>query len=187
MIAICIGHSRSGDKGAVSVTGMTEHAFNTRLGNDVAALLTNIGHPVEVITHYEGHCYTAAQKWLGEYLKKQNATLAIELHFNSADNPKAQGYEYLHHEDSHRGRDLATALHSAHRVRFAGNVNRGIKPIAPGGRGFEFLRRTPCPAVICEPFFGSNEVEWTLYNKETGRDRLAEAYAAGIRAFLNQS
>lgn len=184
MIAICIGHSRSGDSGALSVGNVTEHTFNTDIGQILKSLLDDL--PVEVITHYEGHGYTTAQKWLGTYLKLKKATLAIELHFNSADSPKAQGFEYLHHEDSHQGRALATAIHSAHRSRFAGNVNRGVKPIAPGGRGFEFLRRTPCPAVICEPFFGSNEVEWTLYNKETGRNLLAESYAAGIRAFLNQ-
>jgi N-acetylmuramoyl-L-alanine amidase len=185
MIAICIGHSRSGDSGAVSVTGTTEHTFNTKIGNQVAALLADIGQPVEVITHYEGNGYTAAQRWLGDYLKQRNATLAIELHFNSSDNPKAQGFEYLHHEDSHRGAALARCLIDSHRARFPGSVSRGLQPIAPGGRGFEFLKRTPCPAVICEPFFGSNEAEWTLYSKETGRNRLAESYAIGIRSFLN--
>jgi N-acetylmuramoyl-L-alanine amidase len=184
MIAICIGHSRPGDTGAVSVGGVTEHAFNTRLGHAVAELLADIGQPVEVITKYEGHGYTTAQKWLGEYLKLKKTTLAIELHFNSSDNPKAQGFEYLHHEDSLRGHALCTHFIDAHRARFSGNVSRGIKGIGPGGRGYEFLRRTPCPAVICEPFFGSNEVEWTLYNKETGRNRLAESYAAGIKQFL---
>jgi len=184
MIAICIGHSRSGDSGAVSVGNVTEHTFNTAHGNRVAALLADIGQPVEVISHYEGNGYTAAQKWLAAYLKAKGAILALELHFNAADSPKAQGFEYLHHEDSHRGRDLADAILTAHRNRFPGAVCRGLQPIAPGGRGFEFLRRTPCPAVICEPFFGSNTDEWLLYTKETGRNRLAEAYAAGIKSFL---
>lgn len=183
MIAICIGHSRPGDSGALSVGGVTEHAFNTDIGQILESLLDDM--PVELITRYEGHGYTTAQKWLGEYLKRKNATLAIELHFNSADNPKAQGYEYLHHENSNRGQSLARCLIDAHRPRFPGNLSRGIKSIGPGGRGFEFLRRTPCPAVICEPFFGSSAAEWAMYSSDIGRQRLAESYAAGIKTYLN--
>jgi len=183
MIAICIGHSRSGDSGAVSVGHVTEHTFNTDIGQILESLLEDL--PIEVITRYEGNGYTAAQKWLGASLKAKGATLALELHFNSADTPKAQGFEYLHHEDSHRGAALAAAMLAAHRGRFAGNVSRGVSPIAPGGRGFQFLKETPCPAVICEPFFGSNPDEWALYNSEAGRQALAESYAAGIRSFLS--
>lgn len=181
MIAICIGHSRSGDSGAVSTGNVTEHTFNTDIGNRLEQFLD---YPVELITHYEGSGYTTAQKWLGEYLKLKKATLAIELHFNSADTQKAQGFEYLHHQNSRRGEDLARCLIDAHRPRFAGALSRGLQPIGPSGRGFEFLHRTPCPAVICEPFFGSNPGEWALYSSEHGRQTLAESYAAGIKQFL---
>lgn len=184
MIAICIGHSRSGDSGAVSVGNVTEHTFNTALGNRVADLLSDIGQPVEVISGYEGTSYSRAQQWLGNLLKEKGAILAIELHFNAADSPKAQGFEYLYHENSLRGQYLASGILAAHRSRFVGTVCRGIQPIMPGGRGFEFLRRTPCPAVICEPFFGSNQTEWDLYSTDYGQKTLAEAYAAGIKSFL---
>lgn len=184
MIAICIGHSRPGDSGAASITATTEHAFNTDLGRRVVKLLTALDHPAVLINSYQGKSYTAAMKWLGTHLKDIKASLAIELHFNSSDNASAQGMEYLHHQSSRRGEALALSLIDHQRPRFPGAVSRGIKSIGPRGRGWGFLDLTPCPAAICEPFFGSNAAEWARYSAEDAKQRLAESYAAGIVQFL---
>ena len=53
---------------------------------------------------------------------------------------------------------------------------RGIKE-RKSGRGSEFLRQTPCPAVICEPFFGDNEGDWSQWGNVEGRERLGNIYA----------
>jgi len=45
-----------------------------------------------------------------------------------------------------------------------------------------FLRGTHCPAVICEPFFGSNPGDWqTAKDKKTN---IARAIAEGILEYL---
>lgn len=184
MIAICVGHSRPGDSGAASITGTTEHAFNTDLGRRVVKLLAALDHPAAVINSYQGTSYTPAMRWLGRHLKDIKASLAIELHFNSSDNSSAQGMEYLHHQSSRQGEALARSLIDHQRARFAGAVSRGLKPIGPRGRGWGFLDLTPCPAAICEPFFGSSPTEWARYSAEDAKQRLAESYAAGIVQFL---
>jgi N-acetylmuramoyl-L-alanine amidase len=60
--------------------------------------------------------------------------------------------------------------------------DRGIKGKGPRDRGSYFLRKTHCPAVITEPFFGSNQQEWADWGD--AQERLAQIYAAGIRAFV---
>jgi N-acetylmuramoyl-L-alanine amidase len=45
-------------------------------------------------------------------------------------------------------------------------------------RGGQFLRGTHCPAVICEPFFGSNQAEWTYFAGH--QQELAQVIADGI-------
>lgn len=182
LIAICIGHSRSGDRGAESVDGTTEWDFNRTLGKIVVARLMAAGRSAILIDRYEGRGYTSAMRWLGGYLKKLGATTALELHFNSSDNPKASGFEYLHHEDSGRGHDLAIALTDFQRARFPRAFSRGVKYISKRGRGWAFLNLTPCPAVICEPFFGSNPEEWAAYKADPAK--LAECYAEALISHL---
>lgn len=182
MIAICIGHSRAGDSGAVSVTGTTEHTFNSHLGQLVVDQLQANGHQAILITKYNGQGYIAAMRWLGRYLREIGATVAIELHFNASDSPKSRGYEYLHHAGSHRGRELAAWLTDFHRGQFPANFSRGLQAIDKTGRGYSFLHETPCPAVICEPFFGTNPDEWANYT--AALDKLALVYASALIRFL---
>lgn len=183
LVAICIGHSRTGDRGAVSVDGTTEWTFNRQVGKMVVARLMAAGFAAMLIDKYEGRGYTGAMRWLAGYLKKLGVTQAIELHFNSDDNPKAQGFEYVHHIDSRRGQALATALTDRHRGTFKSAYSRGLQARSKGGRGWAFLNLTPCPAVICEPFFGSNSVEWAAYKSDPAK--LAECYAEALISFLS--
>jgi N-acetylmuramoyl-L-alanine amidase len=51
-----------------------------------------------------------------------------------------------------------------------------------GERGGEFLKLTHCPAVIAEPFFGSNPQEWQTASSSVSA--IAEAMATGIIDYL---
>jgi N-acetylmuramoyl-L-alanine amidase len=103
---------------------------------------------------------------------------ALELHFNAAENPQAHGCEMLFWHRSEKSRLFASALQGAV-VTALQTRDRGIKPIVQGGRGAPFLNRTTMPAVIAEPFFGSNFME--MQNAMDNVDRLAAAYAAGLK------
>jgi N-acetylmuramoyl-L-alanine amidase len=177
MIAICVGHSRSGDRGAESVGGVSEWEFWQPIAYRAAEILRDKGMSAKVVDVYDGGSYGAAMSWLGRHLEEMGAVRTVELHFNSAG-PSAEGHEWIYWGGSKLGAALAKDLEAAHSERFPGFRCRGVKGKGMSDRGGLFLRRTPCPAVICEAFFGSNRKEWVEYSKR--EEELAEAIADGI-------
>ena len=181
-VAICVGHSRIGDRGALSVGKVSEWVYNCEVAEALRWKLERAGVDVDVISSYPRKTYRAAMKWLADSMRGKGYDCVLELHFNSAGSA-ANGYEYLFLEGSKKGRELATCLMSAHqRVMGDKQKSRGIIPISGGKRGYSFLMLTPAPAVICEPFFGSNESEWAMYAHEC--EKLAGIYFDGIKEFL---
>lgn len=178
--AICIGHSRPGDKGAVSVDGISEWDWNRGIGEETVDVLRGLGVETSFCDHYEGNDYGRAMYWLAEQLRLTRADCAIELHFNAAG-PAASGHEYLYWHSSSKGRALAKALAAHHPLDNAARGEMGIKALA-GDRGSGFLSKTPCPAVICEPFFGSNVTDWERARHH--RSDLARAYGTAVAEFL---
>lgn len=178
MIAICIGHSR-GDGGAVSTGGVNEWAFNRDLGARVLRILRERGQEAVLVDRYPAGGYGSAMDWLAEDLKSMGATVAVELHFNAAGVASAHGHEWLHWHSSVAGRRLAQCLDRRMCEAFPALRRRGLVAIRQEKeRGGGFLRKTPCPAVICEPFFGTNRVEWDFYSAR--RDELAQVMADGM-------
>jgi N-acetylmuramoyl-L-alanine amidase len=178
MIALCVGHSRPGDSGAISTGGISEHSYNSRLAAAVASMLTARGRACAVIDAYQGKSYGAAMKWLGGHLAKLKASVAIEFHFNAADNPAASGHEWLYWNGSSEGRVLAKFFARRMAEAFPVLPARGIKGVYQKDNGAGFLSATPCPALIAEPFFGSNETDWELFT--THMIRLAQVYADAL-------
>lgn len=185
LVAICVGHSRyiagKRDGGAVSVGGVSEWTFNRDLAFEIDRILREKGVQSFVIDDYKGSGYTDSMKWLASEIKGKQATLAVELHFNAASGT-AKGHEWLFYQTSKGGKALATSLRGAYEEAFPLSVNRGIKAKVSGERGGEFLKLTHCPAVICEPFFGDNPIEWQTASSSV--TAIAEAMATGIIDYL---
>lgn len=166
-VAICVGHSRlangSVEGGARSVTGVSEWEYNSRLARLIAAALHDVhGISASVIDRYEGGGYSAAMAWVGRRLRAEgDIALAVELHFNAA-NGKARGHEWLHWHGSDKGKRAAVEMHLAFSKAFPQIPARGVKAKDDTERGAGFLKQTPCPAVICEPFFGDNREDWKI-------------------------
>lgn len=177
MIAICIGHSR-GDGGAVSVGGMNEWNYNRKLGGVMLRDLRERGHEVMLVDRYAQAGYSRAMDYLVRALAAQRVTVAVELHFNSSERKEASGHEWLHWHTSHQGRKLGRCLEGRMAETFPEMKRRGLKAISGAERGGLFLQKTQCPAVICEPFFGSNEDDWLTAMAH--RDLLARVMADGI-------
>ena len=181
--AICIGHSRSGDAGAKSVGEVSEWNYNVPVGEAITDILQASGVQVLLLTSYEGNGYGAAMSWVARELDAFGADCALELHFNSAS-PSAKGFEHLFWHSSDRGKELAALISEAQAEAFPSSVSRGIKAKDSSDRGSGFLSKPACPAVIAEPFFGSNEEEWERYRSEEAQGRLATVYASAILQFL---
>lgn len=174
MIALCVGHSRQGDSGASSVDGTTEWDYNCDLAGKIAS---KTRQDVRIYSAYEGRGYTSAMRGLARKLKKDRAAFAVELHFNAAS-PAATGHEWLYWNTSAKGRLLARSLRDSMEDSFPLFTSRGIKARAKGSRGASFLRLTHCPAVIAEPFFGTNKDDWQLATAH--KDGLASSITGGI-------
>ena len=187
LVAICIGHSRTIDGhvegGAVSVGNESEWSYNRQLGEMIVDELGKRAIDTLEISKYEGVGYGSAQRWLAQMLKDHKATLAIELHFNSSDDPNANGHEWLYWNTSKNGKLLAESLNENMRLMVPSIKYRGIKPKFPNDRGAEFLKGTHCPSVICEIGFGSNRHDWdTMVEKKVD---IAKALAHGLMDYLD--
>lgn len=187
LVALCIGHSRivkgRVEGGAIAYDDQTsEWEYHTDLAPLIVAELKLLNIPSFAIYRYTGDTYGAAQRWLAERLQAEGATLALELHFNDSDSPQSNGHEWLFWQSSPNGKRLAECLSSAMISELPSIRARGAKPLGPADRGAEFVRGTHCPAVICEPFFGSHAKDFQTAIVDM--PKLAAAIAAGIRHYL---
>lgn len=169
LCALVVGHTPDAP-GAVSVADVTEFAFNSSLAPAVADAVTACD--VQIVYRGRPNDYWG----LPRKVNATGADFAIELHFNAAS-PAAHGTETLYASTSQAGMALAMVVHqevlSALALR-----DRGIRPRTPEDRGGRFLWGTVMPAVIAEPFFGSNEVDWV--RAISLREGLIRAYAHAI-------
>lgn len=179
-VGICIGHSRIGDSGAASVGGVSEWNYNVRVADLLQKNLASCGLKATVIRHYPRRSYGEAMTWLSKELKRLKCDVAIELHFNSASS-LATGHEYLHLENSVNGKRLAACFNRRHKAHYPAQRDRGVKNLSKGERGYEFVHRVTPPAVICEPFFGSNAMEWNIFKDD--HQKLAVAYAEALMEY----
>jgi len=180
-VAICVGHSRSGDKGAVSIGGISEWDWNSKVAHMLKGKLDDAGIDSYVVDHYDGNSYGSAMTWVSADASTQGATIAIELHFNAASS-SAKGFEYLYWHSSAEGQKLANAFIAAQKSLNTPAPSRGAKPKDGSDRGSGFLSKTPCPAIILEPFFGSNQGEWNYWSERPSA--LANVYAGAIKTYL---
>tara|TARA_A200000159_G_scaffold19571_1_gene16151 strand:+ start:583 stop:1236 length:654 start_codon:yes stop_codon:yes gene_type:complete len=184
-IAICVGHSRIGDEGATSVSGVSEWAYNKKVAELLQCHLRHQGIQSIVFDDYPSQSYRGAMDWLSQSVAKKECDIAIELHFNSYSNSEAEGYEYLYYHTSNNGRRLAECFRKAHSEGSKVQSDRGIKPIESDGRGGGFLGSVSPPAVICEPFFASSSKEWILFDEKYSL--LADIYAKAIVSYFNNA
>jgi N-acetylmuramoyl-L-alanine amidase len=182
MIAICIGHSRQGDRsGAVSIGGVREWDYNRSVARHMMDHLASNGVAAKIYNDYPRKGYGAAMAWLGARLREDKASAAIELHFNASSNAAANGHEWIHFPGSRRGQALAQCFEDQFNADFPGINERGL--LARGkGNGAAFLKLTPCPAIITEPFFGSNPNDWRAFD---GKQReLGICYAKAVMRWI---
>ena len=180
-IGIFVGHSRQikgkRDGGAVSVDGTSEWQYNQELASILEDDLRDLGHKTFVWDHYEGGTYSTAMMWVAKQAKAWGADLAIELHFNAAS-PNANGHEWLYWHTSDAGFLLCKTLERGFKTHFPELVSRGVKARNMQHRGAQFLRRTHCPAIIAEPFFGTSESDWQVAIEQ--REIIAQEIANAI-------
>ena len=134
-----------------------------------------------VLDEYDGSGYGSAMNWVAAKLKELGVTVAIELHFNSAG-VSANGHEFLYWHSSKKGKRLAVEITNDMCLGVPEIKCRGAKPRTHLNRGSTFLRKTHCPALVAEPFFGSSPWDWGV--ALTKKRNIARAIAQGILSYL---
>lgn len=176
-LGVFVGHSREGDEGAQSVGGITEWQYNAVVADMMVDKLEGVLDFVQEFNDYPASSYGAAMDWVREACLEHQLTHAIELHFNAAT-PSANGHEFLYWHTSKEGLDMAQAFRMAMLEDWPHARDRGVKSKDGTDRGAGFLSKTPCPAVILEPFFGSNSEDWQRFGGN--HLALATTYAKAV-------
>lgn len=179
LVAICVGHSRKGDKGAVNVKGASEWKYNSKVAKALKKELNDRGIDSKIYSSYEGEGYREAMAFIKDKLKEDGADLALELHFN-AYTGRAKGCSMLYHSPKSESKRLAEELQFSV-LRDFDTIDRGTKGLNKGDRGLLFADNGYIPAVLCEPFFGDNRQDCELFSDYR---LLASSYANGIKDFL---
>lgn len=179
LVAICVGHSRKGDRGAVNVKGDSEWKYNSKVAKALKKELTYRGIDSKVYSSYEGKTYREAMDFIKSKLKEDGADLALELHFN-AYTGRAKGCSMLYNNPNSKSKRLAEELQFWVLTDFD-TIDRGTKGLNKGDRGLLFAENDYIPTVLCEPFFGDNRQDCELFSDYR---LLASSYASGIEEFL---
>lgn len=150
-IAIVIGHNARA-RGAIRVTdGVAEWDFNRRLA---AAILDHAPGRYRIFHRPAGLSYTAEVREAYAAVDAWAPAASVELHFNAAGDPRATGTETLTSGTAGSVRLADQMQH--HIVRALGLRDRGLKTLGRKDRGGESLWAGRAPAVLIEPYFGSN-------------------------------
>ena len=171
-IALCIGHNSIAQGAHSPFLGTTEYLFNTR----VAALVQEKLPGVEIFTRKWQNSYTKEITELAERVNSKKFDLAVELHFNSSITG-ANGVEALYFHKSKTGLLMAESFCETIVMEY-GSKDRGAKPLSSTTQnGFGFVQKMKAPAIILEPFFGSNSEAQNFIN--------IERYANAIVSWIN--
>lgn len=149
-LAIVVGHN-AGAQGAVRVTdGRTEFDWN----GDLAALIHDIDpNSVRVFYRKSSGGYRAEIRRVYAEVDDYGADLSMELHFNGAS-PAARGCETLS-SGTEQSLRLANIV-QRQIIEVLPVADRGVKIRGRDGRGGFSLWAGRTPAVLLEPYFGSN-------------------------------
>jgi N-acetylmuramoyl-L-alanine amidase len=179
-LALCVGHARHSDEGAVSIPGWSEEDFNLHVARATADILAGDGIDISIFDEYEGDSYSAAMDWLAAAVS--DFDVAAEFHFNAGP-PEAEGHEFLHCHSSREGRRLCDDFAASFALSFPWSPFRGCKELSPDDNGHGFVCGVEPVAAICEPFFGTNKAEANFFGNESGILDLAECYATALRDY----
>ncbi|MDF3606144.1 N-acetylmuramoyl-L-alanine amidase [Paracoccus sp. DMF-8] len=170
-IALVVGHNAR-SQGAVRVTdGRSEYDW---MGDLSAQILAANPGRYRVFRRPAGVVYTREISQTYAEVDAWGASGSIELHFNAAAASTATGTETLT-SGTKGSRRLATLIQSA-MVGVLGLRDRGLLVRDRKARGGESLWAGRAPAVLIEPYFGSNAGDCAA------ADRHFHQLAAGINA-----
>ena len=176
-LALVIGHNAKSGGAIRRDTGENEYSWNGRLAKMMHALAPEYGLETKIFRRKAGVSYYRQIKAVYTSVDRWEADGSIELHFNGSANPKANGVETLS-SGSTRSLLLASAVQNE-MVETIGLKDRGVKVRGRNQRGGLSLHKGRTPAIIGEPFFGSNRCDLAASDEDAEMKAIAGAYLRG--------
>ena len=175
-IAVVVGHnSRHQGAQAISPIDRSEYEFNSELAQLMLARSNDYAIEMRVFYREFQNSYTREILKVYTQVDAWGADYSTELHFNSAVFT-ASGSEVF---SSGSQKSLQFATYTQNEIvqlfNRKGKTNRGVKIRKKGSRGYLSLVSGKAPAILVEPFFGSNRADVRLM-QTLGSEKLAMAY-----------
>lgn len=188
IIVIDAGHGGN-DPGKVGINGEFEKNINLAISLKLQKCFENLGYTVVMTrTEDKGLYSDNAINKKAEDLKKRceiveqsGAELVISIHQNSFQDYRVAGAQVFYYEHSDKGKYLAEQYQKLLREYVDTNNTRTPKP----NDSYYLLLHTPCPAVIVECGFLSNEDEAFLLNQDYYQERICKALVSGTEVYFN--
>ena len=176
-IAIVVGHNARAQGAVRSIDGMTEFKWNGHLAELIRA---HDPRNIKIFNRVPGGGYSREIDRVYGEVDAWGADCSIELHFNGSVNPRSTGCLTL--TSGTRGsRSLARRVHDRV-LTVMGNEDDGIRARGRRDRGGRSLWQGRAPAIMTEPYFGSNADFCQV--ADAHKDELAEAIYRGAVEYL---
>jgi len=181
------GTKRCNTVGTTTLGGYAEHAFAWDVARRTQALLEADGAEV-TLTRQDDESVGPCVDVRGAAAGEADADVLVSIHGNGSENPQARGYfailsdPPLNDAQGEPSRELAARLLAA--LGEAGFTPSGSYPGALSERAdLGTLNLAERPTVLLELAEMRNAEEAAVAESEEGRQRYAEAIAAGLRAW----
>lgn len=182
-LAIVVGHNAHAQGAIRQDTGETEWSWNKRLAEMMHDAAPEYGIESKLFFRNPGlGGYRAEVKDVYRRVDLEGSHASIELHFNSHDNQYATGSEVLVSGSVPSRRFGKAVLRGI--VETLDLKDRGTKVVTTG-RGGMSLISGKAPAILVEPFFGSNAQGLSATDEAHEMEALARAYLKGAKEAFN--
>lgn len=191
IIAIDAGHGGF-DPGKVGVNQAVEKDINLSIAKKLKEALEAKGFETvmtresDEALHKEGQTKATKQEDMKKrvsLINESGATAAVSIHQNSFTEESSHGAQVFYHPQSEEGKQMALVLQAKIKECIADDNHREAK----SNESYYMLKKTECPLVIVECGFLSNAKEAELLITDEYQQKMAEAIAAGISQYLEES
>jgi|GEM_PF-1298972 len=174
IIVIDPGHGGN-DPGAIATDGTYEKAFTIDISNRLKRMLEESGAVVIMCRQHDENPSLQDRCDIGN---NNNADIFLSIHINSFFHPYAGGTETFYYKPTDK--PLAYCIQDA-MVKALGFRDNGLKR----GRLY-VLRNTRMPAMLVEPGFITNPLEFSRMNQPEIREKIARAVADGTLRYVTE-
>ncbi len=191
-VVVDAGHGGIDGGVAGRQTGVKESDLNLSIAMELKERLEDMGFEVVMTRKTEGGLYDSTAKGFKkrdmqkrkEIIQNAKPSLVISVHQNFYPAKGTRGGQTFYLPQSEEGKALALAVQERVNSLYA---EKGAKARKTMKGEFFMLQCSPCPSIIVECGFLSNEKDEALLQTRDWQKRLAESISAGVLDFYGNA